>query len=494
MGKRDGRLAAAETGAKLSKDALEARLPALRVDLLNGQFDLQERAEFPVVVLLGYDDPLGGDAVFDRLHEWMDARLIVGTAYGPLAEEERERPRFWRYWRALPPRGRIGLLLGAYATRAVAERMRGELDPEGFEGRLACIRNFERALAADGALVLKFWLHLSAKEHARRLKEADRNDETWRYDEGELALLERAEEGLPIVEELLEGTDAPHAPWIVVDAEDPQHRDLAVARAIRDALGARLGTRPPAPPPAEPREPVTGEGALSGIDLSATLERDEYEKRKDDLQERVGRLSRAARRAGVSSVLAFEGWDAAGKGGAIRRLTRPISARDVRIVPIAAPTEEERAHHYLWRFWRQLPRAGHMQIFDRSWYGRVLVERVEGLAREEEWRRAYAEIVDFEDQLVERGVVLCKFWLHLDPDEQLRRFEAREQTPYKKYKITAEDYRNRRRWDDYVAAAEEMVARTHTERAPWTLVSANDKRWARVRVLEVVCDALERSL
>jgi polyphosphate kinase 2 (PPK2 family) len=193
-------------------------------------------------------------------------------------------------------------------------------------------------------------------------------------------------------------------------------------------------------------------------------------------------------------VLLFEGWDAAGKGGVIRRLTAAMAAPDYRIVPIAAPTDEEKAHHYLWRFWRQLPRAGKTVIFDRTWYGRVLVERVEGFASEDAWSRAYAEIEDFEQLLVEHGIVLQKFWLHIDPDEQARRFAAREQTPYKKYKITDEDYRNRERWDDYVDAIDEMVARTSTAAAPWTLVPANDKRAARIQVLEVVGEALESGL
>ena len=175
-------------------------------------------------------------------------------------------------------------------------------------------------------------------------------------------------------------------------------------------------------------------------------------------------------------------------------ITAAMSARDVRVIPIAGPTDEELAHHYLWRFWRQLPPAGRMLIFDRSWYGRVLVERVEGFASDEEWGRAYDEIVDFEAQLAEHGMLVRKFWMHIDPDEQLARFKAREQTPYKKYKLTEEDYRNRDKWDDYVIAVGEMVARTSTDQAPWVVVPANDKRWARIAMLEEVCGGLESLL
>jgi polyphosphate kinase 2 (PPK2 family) len=248
--------------------------------------------------------------------------------------------------------------------------------------------------------------------------------------------------------------------------------------------------------PVVPTLPDLDPGAtvLGAVELSSSLPEEKYEKAMEKFQPRLGGLSLRAREAGLSSVLVFEGWDAAGKGGAIRRLTHAMDASDYRVVPIAAPSEEEKAHHYLWRFWRHLPPPGTMLIFDRSWYGRVLVERVEGFARADEWKRAYGEIVDFEEQLAEHGIPVLKFWLHLDPEEQARRFAAREVTGYKKYKITSEDYRNREKWDEYVAAVDEAVARTSTEFAPWHLVAANDKRWARREVLRITCRALERAL
>ncbi len=219
-----------------------------------------------------------------------------------------------------------------------------------------------------------------------------------------------------------------------------------------------------------------------------------YEKKLRRYQETLARLTRKSGKHGLSAVLAFEGWDAAGKGGVIRRLTKPLDSARYRVIPIAAPTEEERAHHYLWRFWRRLPRAGHWTIFDRSWYGRVLVERLEGFATEEEWRRAYAEINEFEEMLVRRGVLLLKFWIHISPEEQLRRFKAREKVPFKKYKITAEDYRNRDRWNAYELAADEMIQRTSGSYARWNLVSGNDKRWARIQVLKTTCRELRAAL
>jgi polyphosphate kinase 2 (PPK2 family) len=235
--------------------------------------------------------------------------------------------------------------------------------------------------------------------------------------------------------------------------------------------------------------------ALAAIDLAMRFSEDDaYEAALDKQQGALARLTREAREEGLSSVVVLEGWDAAGKGGAIRRLTGAMEVRDYRVVPIAAPTPEEQARHYLWRFWRHLPPAGQMTIFDRSWYGRVLVERVEGFARPEAWERAYDEILDFERQLLEHGTVLLKFWLHIDADEQLDRFAAREKTPYKKYRIGTDDYRNRARRADYVTAANEMVARTSTKAAPWHLIPANDKRYARVAVVRTLCGALRKAL
>jgi polyphosphate kinase 2 (PPK2 family) len=196
----------------------------------------------------------------------------------------------------------------------------------------------------------------------------------------------------------------------------------------------------------------------------------------------------------ISTVALFEGWDAAGKGSAIRRVTAAVDPRLYRIVPVAAPTDEERAHHYFWRFWRHLPRAGRVTIFDRSWYGRVLVERVEGFAQPDEWKRAYLEINDFEEQLAGHGIVVAKFWIHISKKEQLRRFQERQTTQHKRYKITDEDWRNRKKWNAYKAAINDMVAHTSTEFAPWTLAAGNDKKFARIQILQTLCQNLQRAL
>lgn len=475
---------------RLSRKQYARRQEQLRVDLVNAQFDLRQ-AKLPVVVLIAGDDRIGINDVVHLLHEWMDARYLdTQIAFEPTSAE-RQRPPFWRFWTGLPASGRIGLFVGGWAAEPIRARLSGELDKDGFETWLGHAARFEQTLAADGTLVLKIWLHLPRKELKRRVAgERDEEEAAWQIQDSDAAILESWRRWMPLAERLLDVTDSPVARWHVVDATKDRARNLAVARIIRDGL-RRFLARPSGPRVRGRRRPVAFPDALAGIDLAARFSDDKaYAMALEKQQGGLARLSRRARQEGLSSVVVFEGWDAAGKGGTIRRLTQALDVRDYRVVPIAAPGPRELAYHYLWRFWQQLPAAGQMTIFDRSWYGRVLVERVEGLARPDEWQRAYDEIIDFENQLLEQGTVLVKFWLHIDADEQLERFAAREQTAFKKYRIGADDYRNRARRADYLPAVNEMIARTGTKSAPWRLIPANDKRYARVAVLRAVRDAL----
>jgi len=485
----------AELGRKVSKTDYEAVVPALRVDLLNAQYDLR-RADFSVLILLAGDDHHGCNEILELLHEWMDARYMETQVFGLPTDEERDRPRFWRYWRSQPRRGRIGIYMGAWALAAVADQVTHRINDTEFQRRVTHARNFEEALNNDGVLVLKYWIHLPHKEHQKRRKQAKKSGPPLRVDDADWKVLEKYSKAMPVVQHYLRKTTTDRAPWHVVEGTNRNHRNLEVARLLREALTTRLG-RDAAPPRRTRRKsPPSADGPtlLDEIDLTLALEHDAYRKRLDKLQARLYRLSFEAREAGIAAVIVLEGWDAAGKGGVIRRITAALDARDYRVVPIAAPTEEEKARHYLWRFWTRLPRDGSMLLFDRSWYGRVLVERVEGFARPDEWARAYEEINDFEEQLVEHGVLLLKFWLHIDPDEQLRRFREREKTPFKKYKLTDDDYRNREKWPIYARAVSDMVERTSTEIAPWHLIAANNKRWARVRVVETLVQGLKNRL
>ncbi len=489
----------AELGHTLDKRSYEARVPNLRVALVNAQYDLRE-ADFPVVILIDGNDRPACNGLLKGMHEWMDGRFIHLVALGRPTDEELQRPRFWRYWRQLPGAGHIGAFIDGWAQTLIRERVLGEADEQEEARRLGHIRDLEQALVQDGALLLKFWCHLPKDELRKRIKKTRKNpDSAWQLaGEGDFELYERYDEAMPVAERIVRETSTGQAPWQIIESTDRRYLGMTMAETLLSALQKRLdqasATTATASPAAAAPPSLDGLTILDSIDLTQSLDKDDYKRELEQQQGRLAHLARAAHDKGITSVLVFEGWDAAGKGGVIRRVCAPLDPRQFRIVPVAAPTDEELAHHYLWRFWKHLPKAGKILIFDRSWYGRVLVERVEGFASEAEWGRAYAEIRDFEEQLCASGIVLQKYWLHISPEEQLARFQAREHTPYKKHKITEDDYRNREKWPQYAHAVHEMFTRTSTEEAPWHLIAANDKRHGRVDVLRNYCRALERRL
>lgn len=502
----------AELGKKLSKEEYAAELPAIRARLLAAQFALRTTKVPVIVVIAGADGSGKGDTV-NRLLEWLDPRGVETNVFGPRTDEERDRPAAWRFWRTLPARGRIGIFFGSWYTEPILKRTTGKMGNARFEADLARVAFFEESLAKDGALFVKCWFHLSKDAQKERLRKFEKDPETrfkvtrldWKH-------FGHHDRFTKVAERAIRMTDTAETPWTLVEAADDRWRDLAVGRALVEALEARLAAlkeaeerkaalkaaAAPVKRAAKAAKPARtaspSPGVLSTIDLERTVSDEEYKKELPRLQERLSVLAWEGKKKGVSSVAVFEGSDAAGKGGAIRRVTWSLDARLYRVIPIAAPTDEERAHHYLWRFWRHVPPGGSFTIYDRSWYGRVLVERVEGFAKEEEWKRAYLEINDFEGQLVGSGIALSKLWLHISPEEQLRRFRERETVEWKKHKITDEDWRNREKWDAYEVAIDEMVARTSTHDAPWTLVPATDKKAARLTVLATLCDRLEEAL
>ena len=492
---------AAELGRKVSRADYDSELPDLRAGLLEAQRGLRQ-ANVPVIVLFSGADGSGKSETVQRLYEWLDARGLETNAFGPPSDEERERPPYWRFWRTLPPAGRIGMFLGSWYTDPVVGRAYGTLSRAELDWATRRVAFFEQMLVDGGALVFKFWLHLSKKGQRKRLVTLEKSKDTaWRVSPLEWKHYKLYSRFIKASEHMLRGTDTGPAPWFVVEAEDERYRELTIGRTLLAGMRRRLaGEGEPyraQVAPAPTRE-LASVGArvtvLDRVDLERRLPDKAYRSRLIRLQAKVHRLVRAASDQGVSVVVVFEGWDAAGKGGAIRRLAAAVDPRLYRIISVAAPTDEEKAHHYLWRFWRHLPRAGRVTVYDRSWYGRVLVERVEGFAAETAWRRAYLEINEFEEQLTEAGVVIVKFWLHVSQEEQLRRFEDRKATPYKQHKITDEDWRNRAKWGAYHEAVNEMVVRTSTRFAPWTLVAGNDKKHARVKVLETFVRHLEKAL
>jgi polyphosphate:AMP phosphotransferase len=356
------------------------------------------------------------------------------------------------------------------------------------------IRNLERMLVADGVAVVKLHLHVGPELQRRRLRRhfADKTTR-WRVtaeDHWYARHYQRVERAL---EHCLAVTHQPCAPWQVIDGTDREHRALEVGRALLAGIQGRLGSRPTRPdlPPAAQLRRRAARVRLPATHPGARVAEEDYDRRLEELQGRLALLSRRRRFAKHSVVVVFEGMDAAGKGGAIRRIAAALDARQYRVVPISAPTPEELARPYLWRFWFQLPPRGNYTIFDRSWYGRVLVERVHRLAVRVDWQRAYAEINEFERELAEHRTIVAKFWMSVSPAEQLARFQERDRNPLKRFKVDPQDWRNRRQWRSYQQAAREMIALTDTRHAPWAIVPSDDKRHARLAVLRALCERIE---
>jgi polyphosphate:AMP phosphotransferase len=486
-----------------TKSEYKQAVAVLRTRLLAVQQALRD-SPVPVLVLVAGMEGAGKGEVVNRLNQWLDTRGVAVHAFWDETDEERQRPQAWRYWRVLPAKGRISVVFGGWYNQPLEQRYAGQCDDHELAAMLQAISRFEQMLADDGILLVKFWYRLSADQQRTRLKKLRRDDRSrWKMlpGKGKARFTEHVSMFEHLSRQLMTHTDLSDAPWHVVDAAEPRQRDLTTGQTLLRVVEQRLAeaqppvaTRPDHPLPfaeAAADDPLV---LLEQLDLDQHLPRHDYRKALKQLRADLNELTWEAYRQQRSTVLVFEGVDAAGKGGTIRRIAETVDARLRHVIPVAAPSDEELAHHYLWRFWRQIPRAGRMTIFDRSWYGRVLVERVEGLTPAARWQAAYGEIRDFEKQLVDSGTVLLKFWLQISQDEQLARFHERERVPYKRYKITPDDWRNRDHWDDYRVAIGDVLALTHGPQAPWHLVAANDKLHARIDVMTRLRDALAAAL
>jgi AMP-polyphosphate phosphotransferase len=496
-----GMFEAAELGQTLDEAIYDERLPELREQLLDAQVQARSQARFPIILIFGGVASAGKGETVKKLTEWLDPRSIEVHAVGPASDEELERPPMWRFWRRLPPKGKIGIFFGGWYLDPIDTRVFDKGRKAEFVAALGEVRRFEQMLANEGALILKFWFHLSKKAQRHRLDELWADKKTrYRVEKEDLRQAEHYDRYRSAGAAVLTETDVPHAPWLVIEGVDRRYRHYSTGQALLDALQRRLGAgaggaepAAPAAPPEVAASSIENVPIVRTLDLTLRLDKRQYEQELEEQQRRLALLTRRRRFERLSPVLVFEGVDAAGKGGAIRRVTGALDARLYDVHSIAAPTDEEKRQPYLWRFWRALPRDGKIAIYDRSWYGRVLVERVEGFATLAEWSRAYGEINDFEAQLVRAGNVVVKLWLQISKEEQLRRFQEREQVSFKRFKITAEDWRNRDKWDEHERAASDMIEHTSSEHAPWTLVEAEDKRYARVKILKTINLAIERA-
>ncbi|RFC50008.1 MAG: Polyphosphate kinase 2 [Verrucomicrobia bacterium] len=488
----------AKARQRLTKKAYQNQARILREQLVQLQVELKTMP-FKVLLILTGPEGAGRGSLLNTLAEWLDPRGVETFSYHAPTDNELAHPHQWRFWRSLPGIGRIGLYAGSWYTETLREEARTERAHRHVVEDAERIRDFEKLLADGGTLIVKVWLDLPKEAQGRRLRTLRADPATaWRVTEEDWhhhRIYDRLAETARLIRTK---TDRPGARWHLIDAGDERARDLAVGRLLLAQVRsqqkrlARL-MRPARHHAVQPLRP-SGLRRLRALPLDQDLSELDYDALREKWLGRLNRAVRAALGAGRSIVFAFEGWDAAGKGGAIRRLTSAIDPRDYSVIPVAKPTPEEKHAHYLWRFWRDIPRNGRMAVFDRSWYGRVLVERLEGFCREDEWRRAYGEINAFERELTDHGTIVLKYWLHVSHAEQLRRFREREATPHKQHKMNAEDWRNRRKRAAYETAVGDMLALTERENAPWHLIPANNKRFARLEVLRSASRQIEAVL
>ena len=457
-------------------------------------------AGIPVILVFEGMGAAGKGVQINRLIQALDPRGFDVYACDRPTEDEQMRPFLWRYWTKTPAKGRIAVFDRSWYRSVQVDRFDGLTREDRLGDAYQDILSFEKQLCDDGTVIMKFFLYIDKDEQKKRFKKLEGSKETsWRVTEEDWNRKKDFDRYLKMNEEMLEKTDTDYAPWVIIEAVDKDYAALKIVSTVMDRLEYELEHRRPEDgKQAQRQESKTRErfknGVLSGIDLSKSLTEEEYKTRLKKLQKRLAELHSELYRLRIPVVIGFEGWDAGGKGGAIKRLTSNLDPRGYRVNPTAAPNDIEKVHHYLWRFWNSVPKAGHIAIFDRTWYGRVMVERIEGFCSEAEWRRAYQEINEMESHMANAGAVVLKFWLHIDKDEQERRFRERQANPAKQWKITDEDWRNREKWDQYEEAVNEMLIRTSTTYAPWIVVEGNDKRYARVKVLQTVVDALEKKV
>ena len=484
----------AEADPTLSQAEFKKLEEQLRIHLVNEQYRHLKLRDRALLILVAGIDGAGKGETINLLNEWLDPRHIHTIAFPEPTEHDQAYPAVRRFWMKLPQKGEIAIAFGSGYTSLFHQAAKKEIDHDQLERGILAIRRFESTLVSNGIQVVKLWFHLSRQAQHQRIESLLANPSTaWQVNKLDLKAQKKFKAIRRAGQLVIESTDAPHSPWTIIPSADPKVRAVRTAQTILQALKAPpvkvpLFHDPSALPPLTKRR-----NPLDQLSFQATLSKADYETEILQWQNRLAQAVRSKRFKHQALAIVFEGADAAGKGGAIRRVTRAIDARQFSIMPVAAPSQSELMLPYLWRFWKNVPGHGRISIFDRSWYGRVLVERVEKLISRPVWTRAYTEINDFETQLAAHGVLVLKFWLAISPEEQLKRFREREHSPYKQFKITSEDWRNRRKWKSYHQAARDMFLHTDHPAAPWHVLSANDKRHARVEILKRIVLALENN-
>ncbi|OHD53067.1 MAG: polyphosphate:AMP phosphotransferase [Spirochaetes bacterium GWF1_41_5] len=476
---------------KISKEKYKEEITGLTAELGVQQRNLREK-KIPVIMVFEGWAAAGKGTMINNLLQYLDPRGASVYSIHEPNEEERLRPFLWRFWVRTPEAGRIAVFDRSWCCHVIDNIRKKPLPDDETAKAYADINAFERQLADNGAVLLKFFLHIGKKEQKKRFRCLE-NDKTmsWRVSKKDKKQNKQYRIYLAEYEQMIRETDSASAPWYIIESMQERFAEIKILQTIVQTLSARLCC------PAHSATAVGSYAAasiLDAVNLARSMKQDEYSKRLEHGQRRLRELEHLVYQKRLPVIIAYEGSDAAGKGGNIRRVTANLDPRGYEVIPIAAPNDIEKAHHYLWRFWKHIPKAGHIAIFDRTWYGRVLVERAEGFASDNEWQRAYREINEMEQHLCAFGAVLIKFWLQIDQEEQLLRFREREQNESKKWKITNEDWRNREKWNIYRQAVDEMLCRTSTASAPWVVVESNCKLYARIKTIETIIKRIEDKL
>ncbi|MCI8895494.1 MAG: polyphosphate:AMP phosphotransferase [Lachnospiraceae bacterium] len=479
---------------KPEPEELAERLAAARERLASQQMKIKEK-KLPVLVLVEGWGTAGKGSCIGRIIKNIDPRFFKVAAMEEPSEEEKRKPFLYRHFARIPEAGKFTFLDSGWMDEVIQERLYGGMKDEEYETRIGSIRRFERQLTDNGYLVMKFFLHISHEEQTKRIDKLwDSKDTRWRVSKNDMWQNEHYKRCRGAFDSYLRSTNLPSAPWYIIDAKSAKWTELQVLETLTLGIEIALNNSSMAVPLLQNVFPLEKQPLLAEIPLDKSVDEEAYRKELKQLQQRLGELHNRLYRKKVPVIVAYEGWDAAGKGGNIKRITGALDPRGYEVHPIASPEPHEKARHYLWRFWTRLPKTGHIAIFDRTWYGRVMVERLEGFCSENDWMRAYNEINEFEKELHDWGAVIIKFWVQIDKDTQLFRFNERAATPEKQWKITDEDWRNREKWDLYEGAVNEMIQKTSTTYAPWYVLESVDKRYARLKALRIMIAELEKAL
>ena len=475
-------------------EELAAGIKAAREALNACQMKIKE-AGLPVMVIFEGWGAAGKGSVLGRVIKSIDPRFFKVQTYAAPTAEEKRYPFLYRYIKDIPEKGKFTFYDTYWMEEITDARLDGSMSDAEYEERIDSINRTERTLVDNGYLVMKFFFQIGKKEQKRRLDELlDNKDTKWRVDKSDLYENKHYDESIKVYDKYLKDTNSPTAPWYIIDAKDKKFAELQVLEFLNSGIETALKNKDLAVPILQNTFALKKTPKLKDIDLKGkTLTEEEYDKRLDELQDELRQLHYKLYRKKIPVIIAYEGWDAAGKGGNIKRITGALDPRGFEVLPIASPEPHEKARHFLWRFWTRLPKTGHIAIFDRTWYGRVMVERIEGFCSENDWQRAYNEINEFEKELTDWGAVVIKFWVQIDKRTQLKRFKERQATPEKQWKITDEDWRNREKWNQYEGAIDEMIQKTSTEFAPWYILESVDKKYARIKALEIVIDRIKKA-